>query len=229
MACRIWTEAVQRLGDYRTLRSRDGAVCYLSPVTRRLIVLALIAAVVGCAKKSEQPDHQAEWRDVLQHKKAAVAPQAGTRQKQLYADSVSAFVRRHPNHSRAREVYQRIQLEFAEELASLGRYQDSIRFYRAVLAHDPQNKEARLGLAVALDRLAVSRDKLLQLEKGMSHKEVSDLLGKPIPGWTVKTRHRDVLTEAWYYRTTSGGLAGVYFREGRVFAAEENSEAKVGL
>lgn len=195
---------------------------------RRLLACCVAAIALTACGKSDPVDHQAEWRDVLERKKAAAAA-ANPDAKQAYADSVSAFVRRHPTHSRAREVYQAIQLQFADELIALGRYQDAIRFYRAVLAHDPRSVEARRGMTVAIDRLAVTREKLLSLEKGMSRRQVANVLGKPIPGWTVATKRRGTEMEAWYYRTTTGSLAGVYFREGKVFAAEENSDAKLGL
>lgn len=165
---------------------------------------------------------------MLRHKKAAAAADATPHQKQLYADSVRAFVEKHPNHGRARDVWQRIQLEFADDLASMGRYQDAIRFYRAVAAHDPASEDARRGLADAFARLAVTREKLLALEKGMSHREVASLLGKPVPGWTASNRRPGVTMEAWYYRTSGGGLAAVYFRNGKVLAAEERSNAPLG-
>lgn len=147
----------------------------------------------------------------------------------MYADALSSFVRRHPGHSRAREVYERVQLEFANDLAKLGRYQDAIRFYRAVLTSDPKNEDAKRGLGVALDRLAVTREKLLTIEVGMSQKAVARILGQPIPGWTVTHDRSAATIEAWYYRTTDGGVAAVYFREGTVFAAEEKSQARVSL
>jgi hypothetical protein len=192
---------------------------------RRLIVLF---AVIGasCAG-SDAPDNSSEWIRVLSRKKAAVSPAATPRQKQMYADALAGFVTRYPAHSRARDVYRRVQLDFARQLAVLGRYQDAIRFYRAVLTGDPQNAEALRGLAVALDRLTVSRQKLLALEKGMSQRDVANILGKPIPGWTAKTDRPDCTIEAWYYRTPDRGVAGVYFRDGTLFAAEENSHAKL--
>jgi tetratricopeptide (TPR) repeat protein len=191
---------------------------------RRLSVGVLIVALAGCGG-SGQPDHASEWQRVLHWKKAAVAPNASTQDKQVYADSVAAFVQKNPSHGRAREVYHRMQLEFGEDLASLGRYQDAIRFYRAVLLAEPSNGRAQQDVALALDRLAVSRAKLLALEKGMSPHRVAQILGKPIPGWTKKNAQRDI--EAWYYRKTDGGVAGVYFRDGELFAAEENSHAKL--
>jgi hypothetical protein len=192
-----------------------------------LVVASLL--VMRCGAAPDQPDHRAEWRDVLRHKRAAAAPDAPTHAKQAYADALSAFVRKHPRHSRAREVFEAIQLEFARDLSTLGRYQDSIRFYRAVLNTDPQNAEAQRGIREALDRLAVTHAKLLGVEIGMSKKDVARLLGKPVPGWTVKNARRSATNEAWYYRTTDGGLAAVYFRDGEVFAAEEKSQARVAL
>ena len=189
----------------------------------------LIVLLAACSETSEQADHQAEWRDVLERKKAATAKNASAEQKQMYADSLAAFVQRHPGHGRGREVYQLVQVEFADELAAFGRYQDAIRFYRAVLARNPQHERARRGLVIALDRLAVTREKLLQLEKGMTRRQVAHVLGKPVPGWTRSADRRGADIEAWYYRTTTGSIAGVYFREGKVFAAEENSDAKLGL
>ena len=199
-------------------------MCYLPWPMRRFALLLLVLA--GC-QAAEQPDHQAEWRSVLERKKAAVAPGASPEQKQVYADSLAAFTRKHPNHGRAREVYRSIQLEFAEDLAAVGRYRQAIRFYRAVLQKDPANERASRGLSEAVDRLAVTREKLLELEKGMSHRQVAQLLGKPIPGWTAKTKRRESTIEAWYYGTTDGGVAAVFFRDGRVFAAEDESHAKL--
>lgn len=188
-------------------------------------VLALLVASCGGV---DSADRQAEWRDVLKHKRAAAAPDASPEHKQRYADSVRAFVEKHPDHGRAREVWGMLQLEFADELAEAGRYQDAIRFYRTVLEHHPESEQARRGLAIAANRLAVSHEKLLELEKGMSYRQVSSLLGKPIPGWAARQRRNDTTFEAWYYRTRAGSIAAVYFRNGKVFAAEEESNSILG-
>lgn len=194
--------------------------------TVRVTLLLLCAA--ACAERDAQPDHQSEWREVLRTKPAAMAADARPEQKQAYADAVRGFVQKHPDHGRAREVWQRLQLEFANDLAAMGRNQDAIRFYRSVLSHDAANAEASRGLALAVERLAVSREKLLELQKGMSERQVAGLLGKPMPGWTTRTRRPEATFEAWYYRTRDGGVAGIYFRDGKVFAAEESSHAKLG-
>src|ERR1041385_591296 len=121
---------------------------------RFLVICALAATACG---GGGQADNAPEWQRVLLHKKAAAAPNATTEQKQVYADSLAAFVDKHPTHSRAREVYERIQLDFAKDLAAIGRHQDAIRIYRAVLTHDPANPAAVRGLEDSIDRLAVTR------------------------------------------------------------------------
>jgi len=192
---------------------------------RSLVLIALLT--LACGGRDAGPDPATEWRGVLAQKRAAAAPKASAREKQLYADSLAAFVERHPSHGRAREVYQRIQIDFARDLAALGRYQDAIRVYRAVLAHDPRSEDAARGLTEAIDRLAVTRAKLVQLERGMSQHDVARILGKPIPGWTETKDRPDATIECWYYRTADGGVAGVYFRDGALFAAEEKSHEKL--
>lgn len=187
----------------------------------------LLLILVAACGANDGPDHSIEWLRVLSHKKAAIAQSASRLQKQAYADSVAGFLVTHPTHGRARQVYHHIQLDFANELASLGRYRDAIRFYRAVLREDPRNETALRGIQNALDHISVSRTKLLALQKGMSEHDVVALLGKPIPGWSVRTERRDSIVESWYYRRSDGGVAAVYFRDGEVFAAEENSQAKV--
>jgi len=200
-------------------------MCYLERRVRR--IAPILAIVIASCGRTSTVDTAREWVSVLHQKKAAFSSQATPRQKQVYADSLTAFVKRYPTHARAREVYRHIQLDFASELSSLGRYQDAIRFYRAVLTDDPKNQQASNGLRIALDRLTVSRDKLLALEKGMSQHDVAKLLGKPVPGWTARTERPDCTIEAWYYRTSDRGVAGVYFRDGTLFAAEANSHQKL--
>jgi hypothetical protein len=195
-------------------------------MSRVLAASVLLVLLASCGDAPEVVDHQAEWRAVLEQKRAAIAPNATPQQKQAYADALAAFSKKHPQHGRARTVYTRVQLEFAEDLASIGRHRQAIRFFRSVLDREPDNLRARTGLATSADRIAVSRAKLLELEKGMNHRQVASKLGKPLPGWSSITRRREATMEAWYYRTTGGGVAAVYFRNGKVVAAEERSDAR---
>lgn len=191
----------------------------------RSVALCGALAISACGVGGE-PDHQAEWQRVMQQKAAAASPSATQHEKQVYADSLAAFVHKHPDHGHARQVYRKIQLEFADELSTLGRYSEAIRFYRSVLEHDPANQQANDGLRNALGHMTVTREKLLALEVGMSQREVAHILGKPLPGWTARNDRGDAEAEAWYYRTSGGGVAGVYFRDGKLLAAEENSQRK---
>ena len=174
-------------------------------------MLALFGAACGA---NNAPDHVSEWLRVLNRKKAAAAPNSTQFKKQMYADSLAAFVARNPEHSRARRQ-------------SHSTATDSYRPARPDPEVGAVFEEALRGLAASLDRLTVSRQKLLALEKGMSQRDVAHLLGKPIPGWTARTKRPDCTIEAWYYRTKDRGVAGVYFRDGTLFAAEENSHAKL--
>jgi hypothetical protein len=192
-----------------------------------LAATALLLLATACGDSPQTTANESEWLRVLHVKKAAVAQNASPVARQVYADSLAAFVQQHPQHSRAREVYQHIQLDFANELVAIGRYQDSVRFYRSILANDPHNQRALDGMKLAIDRLSISHQRLTTLQRGMTQHEVAKLLGKPIPGWTAKSRRRDATLESWYYRRQDGGIAAIHFRDGKVFAAEENSEAKI--
>jgi hypothetical protein len=193
---------------------------------RRLIATALCAAALLGCRQSVDSESQDGWLAVLGHKRQA-AKSNSPAARQIYADAVSAFARTHPRHSRAREVLMRIQLDFARDLAVIGRYQDAIYFCRAVLQQDPENAEATRLINLAVDRLAVSHEKLLLLRKGMTQSEVASILGKPIPGWTVSIAREGSITDSWYYRRRDGGLAGVHFINGSLFAADERSEARL--
>lgn len=189
-----------------------------------LIVGALAAR---CGGGGSEPDHQAEWREVLRHKEAATVPGAAPEHKQVWADAVHAFVEKHPGHSRARDVWQLMQLEFADDLMDHGRAHQAIRFYRAVLAHDPRNERALHGWEQAAARLVISGQRLAEISRGMRQREVAARLGRPLPGWNHRVERRGTSFEAWYYQA-GGGIAAVHFREGRVIATEETSSATVG-
>ena len=189
--------------------------------------LFAIVLLAGCDQRLPVVDHQSEWRDVLERKKAAAQPTATSKERQHYADSLAAFRSRHPKHTRSREVYDSVRLEFARELARLGHHEQALRFYRAVLASDPANREASDGVQASLSRMAVTPDRLSKLEKGMTQEEVTQILGNPRPGWAKQSTARKPSTEAWYYRTANGGVAAVYFRGGRVVAAEPSADEPV--
>src|SRR5258706_10317169 len=161
--------------------------------------LAIAALMLAACSGSDSADSSAEWQRVLNSKKTATAPNASAQEKQVYADALGAFVKSHPTHSRGREVYRGLQLAFGEDLAAMGRYQDANRFYRAVLVADPMNLRAQHDIMAALDHLAISRGKLLALEKGMSQEQGAQIPGKPIPGWTARNPRPDARMEAGHH------------------------------
>jgi hypothetical protein len=192
---------------------------------KSILLLALVLSSGRCGQTTARSAAD-DWRQVLDQKKAAVRT-GNLADKQVYTDSVIAFIHVHPTHGRAREVYRRIQLEFARDLSSIGRYQDAVRIYRNVLSRDSADSEARSGLMTAVDHLSVSHEKLARLELGMTEKQVEAILGKPVPGWTARSGQGGEVTEAWYYRRRGGGVASVHFNAGRLFAADERSEARL--
>jgi hypothetical protein len=192
----------------------------------RRSVSTLLLLLVSCTGTDDSA--QREWHAVLAQKRLAESEGVNVEERQRYADAVRSFVERHPDHQRARQVWQELQLEFAAELVKRGRPRDAIGFYRAVLSHDPGNQDATAGLAIAASRLAVNRTSLLAIRRGMSRSEVEEILGRPLQGWTRQRRRSATSFEAWYYPTRDGGIAAIHFRDGRVLAAEENSSALLG-
>lgn len=190
------------------------------PLSALLCSVVLLA--VACPRPPLDGEEQVRWRAVLDLKRQALAaPSARKRDaRQQYADALAAFVRQHPKHGRAAEVYQDVKLDFAMELVRQGRYEDAIHHFRAILAIDPACREAGIGLAEAANRMTVTREELAAIQKGMKRADVERLLGAPRNGW-VRTVKKDVgTTECWYYRGADGGLASVFIGGGRVFATD---------
>lgn len=154
-------------------------------------------------------------------KKLADAPreeQAAARQ--AWASALLEFGNRHPEHDRARRAYREIELEYARLLASRGRYDEAIRFYQAALAVDPDDEDARLEMELAERRRFVTAESIESLERGMSREQVSQRIGMPAPGWSRRLERDGVTIESWYYRRRDGGVAGVFFRNGKLFVTE---------
>src|SRR5688500_12224043 len=83
----------------------------------RLFCCAMILALF-CLACAADPDPELEdWRRVLAAKAAIdeTSPAAAVPTRQKYIDTLREFCRRYPNHSRAREVYQAAELEYARE------------------------------------------------------------------------------------------------------------------
>lgn len=187
-----------------------------------LLALAAFLAAAACVPGAGGDPVAAEWREVLATKKEwQRAPATGRlAAHQAYVDALTAFVRRHPEHPRARAVYEETELEFARELARRGLYDQAALYYRSVLRTNPDHADARAELRVAERKRFVTPEALSALRVGMAPDEVREVLGQPLPGWSRSMRRGDSAIDSWYYRRRDGGVAGVYFRNGRLFAAE---------
>lgn len=182
----------------------------------------MLLLLASCSPPVENTVEQQHWLDVLAAKKRylkAEGPEAG-RLRQEYVDELTRFVRGYPSHGRAREVYEQVALDFADQLMSQGRYDEAARFYRGILSRSPTRIEAREKLARATDQISVNDADLARLRRGMGRPGVMAILGSPAPGWTRTLRKGTTLFESWYYRRDDGRIVGVHFSNGKVFAAE---------
>ncbi|HEY0593313.1 MAG TPA: hypothetical protein VGF40_16190 [Thermoanaerobaculia bacterium] len=187
-----------------------------------LLAAAAFLALAACAPGGGGDPIAAEWRQVLAAKKEwqRATPRGRLAAHQAYVDALTAFVRRHPDHPRARAVYEETELEFARELARRGWYDQAAVYYRSVLRTSPDHADARSELREVERKRFVTPEALGGLRVGMSPEEVRGSLGQPLPGWSRSMRRGDSVIDSWYYRRRDGGAAGVYFRNGRLFAAE---------
>lgn len=164
----------------------------------------------------------ASWHEVLANKKAVHHAAAAelVPVKQRYVDSLRDFSQKYPAHERAREAYRTVELEFARELYSSGNFADAARFYESVLRDDPRNEQLKHELDSTLNRRFVTRETLAELRKGMLPDEVSQRIGTPVPGWQQSLQKGTRTVIGWYYPRRDGGISGVYFLDGKLFAAE---------
>ncbi|HEX7680556.1 MAG TPA: hypothetical protein VF713_20655, partial [Thermoanaerobaculia bacterium] len=59
---------------------------------RRFIILIVLAAMSCSGGSRDDADNSSEWLRILRHKQAASAPNAPVQAKQVYADTLGAFV-----------------------------------------------------------------------------------------------------------------------------------------
>lgn len=178
--------------------------------------------MTACGPAGLEDDVHGEWRAVLELKKEADnAPEADrAAARQAWAAALLEFTNRYPEHGRARQVYKELELDFARLLARRGRYEEAIRYYQAVLQDDPGHEVARAELDLAERRRFVTADAVAALRRGMSKDDVSERIGVPAPGWSRRLERDGTTIDSWYYPRSDGGVAGVFFRNGELFAAE---------
>jgi tetratricopeptide (TPR) repeat protein len=194
----------------------------VSKITSSLILLFLAGPMTACGPTGFEDAVHREWRAVLELKKEAQnAPEAKrAAARQAWAMALSEFADRHPEHARARHAYKELELDFARLLASRGRYEEAIRYYQTVLQADPGHEAARAELELAERRQFVTADAVAALRRGMTREDVSERIGIPAPGWSRRLERDGTTIDSWYYPRSDGGVAGVFFRNGELFAAE---------
>lgn len=194
------------------------AVIRISP----FLIAGALGFTLSCTGSDPADEAAREWRAVLDAKRAMETATAERRPdaRQAYADAVASFLAQHPTHARAGAVYEALVLEQATQLSASARYDAAIELYQWLLARNPQNDAARDGLARAIDRRSVSLDEIRALRIGMSEVDVRIRLGAPLPGWSRAMRRGHRTIHAWYYARPDGGVAGVFFDRGKLFAAE---------
>ena len=111
-------------------------------------------------------------------------------------------------------------VEFGKELLKEGRYAEAAVMFRSVLNRDPRETKAQEGLQHAVDRFFITPEQLIGVKRGASADDVREALGTPPQGWTRTMARGGKEVEAWFYRSRTGGVAGVYFLDGRVFATD---------
>ncbi|HVR43124.1 MAG TPA: tetratricopeptide repeat protein [Thermoanaerobaculia bacterium] len=201
---------------------------------RKITLLLLFScglAAGACGRLPLEDQIHREWRGVLELKsRIAEAPAGGEAEaRQRHADALTGFIQRHPSHARARDAYGELELEFARMLAARGRYDEAVRYYRSALDSDPANETIHAELEQAERRRFVTADALSLLRPGMTREQVVERLGRPLPGWSRRLDRNSKTTESWFYRRRDGGVAGVYFRDGALFAADFDGPVRLDL
>lgn len=107
----------------------------------------------------------------------------------------------------------------AEFIAEGGDYSHAIQIYQELLTLDPANAAVRSALASSEAHRTMSPEHFATLRKGMSRDQVRAALGMPHLKNIQVFEEQGVL--AWFYPTTTGGIAGVYFQ------AEDEAEPLV--
>lgn len=199
---------------------------------RKITLFALVVPLLfaGCREIPYDEQAHREWRRVLEVKRAALdAPRERRMEaKQAYVAALTAFLRAHPDYERAGTAYESVELEYARLLASRGRPDEAVVYYRSILESNPGHREARAELEELERKRFVTVESFGSLRKGMSQAEVEEQLGRPMPGWSRSHVRGAIVTESWYYRRRDNEVAGVFFRNGELFAAEFDGPVRLG-
>src|SRR5688500_12620634 len=130
-------------------------------------MLLAFAACGDETAKNSPPSVAVDWLCVLAENMDAVkAAESDVAVKQRYADALLAFIRKYPEHARAREVYDDLQLSFARELSARGDYSSALRYYDDLLSRRSASDIAAERAEVR-SRQSVDPAEIEKLQRGM--------------------------------------------------------------
>lgn len=189
---------------------------------RSICLTLIVLGAASCSDRSAAtaPSVADEWRGVLATKKAAMTGD-DLQARQRYADRLLSFINRHPDHARAREVYDDLQLSFARELAARGEYALAIEYYDDLLERRPAAADIAAERAEVKSRTSVDPGELAKLERGMTTQQVEALLGRPPRGWRRAAQKERTRYESWFYRDSKGDVIAIHFDSGRLFTVDQ--------
>lgn len=107
----------------------------------------------------------------------------------------------------------------------LARYDRAIDYYRAALAIDPANEEAKQKMALAERRRFVSMNAFASVKAGMREQEVRGIIGLPREDWIKQVVQNSRVYSVWIYPKSDGGASAVYFDNGIVYHTNWNAAA----
>lgn len=185
------------------------------PMLRLFLVSCALALSASCAGSPPEPDPADEWLEVLDARKAI---SDDPRTAQQWADQLHAFLTRYPDHARAREVWETLEIEHATRLGDSGRPAEGAARLRKLLESGPRDRHrVREAMAALEKRVHISGEELAQIRNGLTPDQVEVLLGAPPPGWRRSTGKQ---SESWYYRAENDATAAVHFHDGKVISVD---------
>ncbi|MDX1584233.1 MAG: tetratricopeptide repeat protein [Thermoanaerobaculia bacterium] len=188
-------------------------------MTRLTVAITLALLVPACGGDRTR---EARWQEVerLESRYDESGPELRMERKQRWADGVRTFLEEWPDDPRAVDTWNRLQLDYAEQLEANGRFDRAELHLRDLANRNPENQRATEALARIERRLSLTIRDFETIEEGMSRKEVLGWFGPPRPGWERTEVGPEGITESWFYEDSEGRIRGVHFHDGRVFEVD---------
>lgn len=199
-----------RVGEAVSAATVEGEHTHLVSERRALAALTTQLATARAAHRDT-----AELERQLSEGRAEVARLASQLDQHL-VDYLNLH-RPTPGQARSGDDRRVLDVKIAEDLAAAeefiregGDYGHAIQIYRDLAALDPGNAHVAAALAAAEAGRTLSPERLASLKKGMNRDQVRATLGMPHLKNIQTFEEQGVV--AWFYPTTAGGTAGVYFQ-----------------